>query len=316
MSPGDSRIGRASFAFVASDEDAGERLDVIVARNAGLSRSVAARLIDGGDVTVNGAGASRSARVQEGARVSVLLPPQPEAPQPEDIPLRVVYEDEHLLVISKPAGLVVHPAAGHVGGTLVNALLARGTAAGGAPERPGIVHRLDAGTSGLMVVAKTEEAHDRLVRMMAGREVRRVYLALVEGVPATETGTVDAPIGRSGRHRKKMDVVAGGKPAVSHYSVLERFDDAALLEVRPETGRTHQIRVHLRALGHPVAGDAVYGRDRRLAARLGLERPFLHAARLSFRHPLSAAAVELEDPLPPDLEDVLRSLRSGGGTGT
>ncbi|HEV2686779.1 MAG TPA: RluA family pseudouridine synthase, partial [Actinomycetota bacterium] len=229
----------------------------------------------------------------------------------EDIPVRVVYEDEHLLVVSKPAGLVVHPAPGHPSGTLVNALLARAGAApaGGEADRPGIVHRLDAGTSGLMIVAKDEEAHAALTGALAAREVTRIYLALVEGTPDTDTMTIDAPIGRSPHDRKKMAVVAGGRPAVTEIKVLERFSDTALVEARPITGRTHQIRVHLKAAGHAVAGDRVYGRNGTLAAALGLERPFLHAARLSFEHPSTGARIELEDPIPADLQAALEAAR-------
>ena len=232
--------------------------------------------------------------------------------QAEDIPVRIVYEDQNLLVVSKPAGLVVHPAPGHSSGTLVNALLARVGAApaGGDDGRPGIVHRLDAGTSGLMIVAKDEAAHAALSEALAARAITRIYLALVEGNLDTDNATIDAPIGRSLRDRKKMAVVAGGRPAVTEIKVLEKLPDTALVEARPITGRTHQIRVHLKAAGHPVAGDRVYGSNRKLAAALGLERPFLHAARLSFEHPSTGARIELEDPLPPDLQAALEAART------
>lgn len=297
--------------FVTGSGDAGGRLDAVVARHAGISRAVAARLIEAGEVLVEGSPAGKSLRLAEGMRIAVSLPPEAPRPEAEEIPLRIVYEDRWLAVVSKPPGLVVHPAPGRPGGTLVNALLARAGAepAGGDAERPGIVHRLDAGTSGLMVVAKDEEAHARLVRAMAARAVTRVYLALVEGVPEPDTLTVDAPVGRSPRHRKKMAVVAGGREALTHAEVLERHARTSLLEVRPRTGRTHQIRVHLSAAGHPIVGDRVYGKSRRLAEDLGLERPFLHAARLSFDHPMTGEPLALEDPLPPDLAAALARAR-------
>lgn len=295
------------FEFVVGPDDAGARLDLVVARRAGISRSSAARLAP----TVDGEPAPKSLRLEEGQRVAVELPEPAGPPTAEEIPVRVVFEDSSLLVVSKPAGLVVHPAPGHPAGTLVNALLARaGRPAGGEESRPGIVHRLDAGTSGLMIVAKDPDVHATLVGMMAAREVRRTYLALVEGAPGVATGTVDAPVGRSPRHRKKMAVVSSGRPAVTHYRILERFAECSLLEVRPETGRTHQIRVHLAAAGMPVVGDRVYGRNRELAARLGLDRPFLHAAGLEFAHPRTGASIRLEDPVPEDLKRTLDLVRA------
>jgi 23S rRNA pseudouridine1911/1915/1917 synthase len=296
--------------FEVAPEEAGERFDVLVARHTGVSRAAAARIIEEGAALAGGASTAKAARLPAGTRVRASLPEETGAPAPEERPVPVVYEDASLLVVSKPAGLVVHPAPGNPSGTLVNALLARaGRPAGGAAERPGIVHRLDAGTSGLMVVAKTEEAYERLVRMMASRDVARTYLALVEGDPREAALTIDAPVGRSARHRKRMAVVASGRPAVTRAEVRERFGVAALLEVRPETGRTHQIRVHLAAVGHPVVGDRGYGRDRKLAARLGLTRPFLHAAKLAFAHPLTGERLSFEDPLPEDLAAALRQLR-------
>lgn len=297
---------------VTVEDDAGRRLDVVVARATGLSRSQAARLIDEGAVLVEGARRARSARVERGERLRVEMPEPSAPPLPENVPVPVVYEDDWLVVVAKPAGLVVHPAPGHPSGTLVNALLARaGRPTGGDEERPGIVHRLDAGTSGLMIVAKDAEAYRRLVSMMAGHEVARTYLALVEGTPKAPAATIDAPVGRSSRHRKKMAVVAGGRAAVTTYRTLESHRAATLLEVTPRTGRTHQIRVHLAAAGAPVVGDRVYGRDRKLAARLGLARPFLHAARLAFTHPITGAPLDLEQPLPEDLEAALRIVRGG-----
>jgi 23S rRNA pseudouridine1911/1915/1917 synthase len=294
------------FTFHIGPSEAGERLDVVVSRIAGVSRSVAAKLT----VLVDGTPAAKSTRLEDGMLLSVELPDAPTAPAAEDVPVAVVYEDEQLLVVSKPAGLVVHPAPGHASGTLVNALLARAEGpAGGAGDRPGIVHRLDAGTSGLMLVAKSEEMHARLVEMMSAREVERTYLALVEGKPSSPSGTIDAPVGRSRRQRKKMAVVAGGREAVTTFRVLSSGAETSLLEVKPRTGRTHQIRVHLAEIGHPVVGDPVYGADRKLARRLGLDRPFLHAARLAFTHPATGERVDLEDPLPPDLASALEISR-------
>jgi len=291
-------------------ERAGERLDVAVSRASGVSRSQAARLVDAGAVRVGGVVRPRSYRVEAGDRLEIEAPDPAPPPAPEDIPVPVVYEDEWLLVVAKPAGLVVHPAPGHPSGTLVNALLARAGRLPGEALRPGIVHRLDAGTSGLMIVAKEEDAFERLREMMAAREISRTYLALVEGAPSA-AGEIDAPVGRSARHRKKMAVVTTGKEARTSYRRLEAFRDTALLEIKPRTGRTHQIRVHLAAAGHPVVGDAVYGRDRKLAARLGLKRPFLHASALAFSHPMTGEGLALTEPLPADLQQVLSSVRGG-----
>ena len=234
------------------------------------------------------------------------------APAPEDIPLRVVYEDAHLLVIDKPAGLVVHPGAGQAQGTLVNALLhlVKDLSGVGGVLRPGIVHRLDRGTSGLLVVAKDDETHRALVRQFAGRTVEKEYLAIVHGLPQPLTGTIAQPIGRDPVHRQKMSVRAvRGRTARSDYAVVEALDGAASCACRIHTGRTHQIRVHLASLGHPVAGDPVYGGTRTpscrrpgaRAALLALDRPALHAARLSFTHPGTGLRLTFESPLPEDL---------------
>jgi 23S rRNA pseudouridine1911/1915/1917 synthase len=223
----------------------------------------------------------------------------------EPMDLRIAYEDEHLVVVDKPAGLVVHPAPGHATGTLVHGLL--GVAGGGEEERPGIVHRLDRDTSGLMVVARSPEAHRRLERLVRRRKLERRYLALVCGRPRSRRGTIEAPIGRD-RHdptRQSLDT-ATPRDAVTHFEVVELLPRHALLEVRLETGRTHQIRVHLAAIDLPVAGDPVYGR----AGELGLERQFLHAARLAFPHPFTGDAVQTESPLPPDLEAALERARA------
>jgi 23S rRNA pseudouridine1911/1915/1917 synthase len=290
-------------------EEGGERLDVAVARLAGLTRARAARLIDGGAVRVAGRSLARSYRVEAGDRLEIELPVEAPPPEPEAIDVPVVFEDEWLLVVAKPAGLVVHPAPGHASGTLVNALLTRAGKLPGDVDRPGIVHRLDAGTSGLMIVAKEASAFERLREMMAAREIARTYQALVEGTPPP-AGEIDAPIGRSPRHRKKMAVVAGGREARTAYTRVEALPEVSLLEVRPHTGRTHQIRVHLAAAGHPVLGDPVYGRDRKLAARLGLRRPFLHAWALEFVHPVTGDRKSFTEPLPEDLERALEAART------
>ena len=221
--------------------------------------------------------------------------------------LRIAYEDEHLLVVDKPAGLVVHPAAGHATGTLVHGLLGHAVAGGDEPERPGIVHRLDRDTSGLMVVARSAESHRRLQALIRRRAVERHYLALVVGRPRSRTGRIEAPIGRDRQDptRQSLDT-ATPRDAITHFELLELLPRHALLDVRLETGRTHQIRVHLAAIDLPVAGDPVYGRS----GELGLERQFLHAARLAFPHPLTGERVEAESPLPPDLAAALETARA------
>jgi len=286
----------------------GERLDVFLSRAvADLSRSQARRLIDDGLVTVDGTPERPSYRLPGGARITATLPPVEEVePAAERIPLTIIYQDEDVIVVDKPAGLTVHPAPGHPSGTLVNALLAL------APEladlrdrvRPGIVHRLDRDTSGLLVVARNERARDDLIRQMKQREVSKTYLALVQGVPQPPQGTIEAPIGRHPRNRKKMAVVAGGREAETRYRTREEVDGFALLEVEPVTGRTHQIRVHLAAVGHPVVGDSVYGKRSDLVGR-----QFLHAWRLAFDLPSSGRRVEFESPLPADLRAALAALR-------
>ncbi len=278
-------------------------------------------------MTVDGAVSRPSARLRAGQRVRVAIPePAAAVPAPEAIPLAIVHEDAHLVVIDKPAGLVVHPGAGRDSGTLVNALLhhVRDLSGVGGVLRPGIVHRLDRGTSGLLVVAKDDATHRELARQFASREVEKEYLALVLGVPQRKQGTIAAPIGRDPVQRKRMSVRASrGREARSQYAVVEAFDGAALLRVRIMTGRTHQIRVHLASLGHPVAGDATYGgtrtpSSRRSAARQALRtlvRPALHAARLAFTHPATGARVAFESPLPADLAGVVAELRAAAAGG-
>jgi 23S rRNA pseudouridine1911/1915/1917 synthase len=288
--------------------DVGERLDRFLARRLPeFSRSRIQALIELGHVRLQGAAAKPSQRLRAGQRIRVSVPePASARPLPETLPLRVVFEDAKLLVIDKPAGMVVHPGAGRASGTLVNALLfhVKDLSGVGGVLRPGIVHRLDRGTSGLMVVAKDDATHRALSAQFAAREVEKEYLALVVGIPKQVRGEIRAPIGRDPIHRKRMSVRAPrGRLAHSRYELLKRLPGAALLRVRIFTGRTHQVRVHLASIGHPVAGDATYGGRRPGFERL--QRPALHAARLAFTHPASGERVSFEAPLPDDLRQVI-----------
>jgi 23S rRNA pseudouridine1911/1915/1917 synthase len=304
----------------------GARLDAFLAgRLPELSRSRVVQLIAEGRVLLNGRAAKKSERVVPGDVVEVAVPPPvPSTVGPEDIPLDVVYEDAHLLVVSKPAGLVVHPAPGHRTGTLVNALLhyVEDLSGIGGVKRPGIVHRLDRDTSGLMRVAKHDQAHRRLAAALKRREIRRRYLVVAWGHLDQDRVTVDAPVGRSHRNRKRMAVLEGGRRAVTRFERLARWPAADLLEAELETGRTHQIRVHLAHIGHPVVGDAVYGAggargisgpDRPWAAELErrVPRQFLHAYRLTFAHPVTGQVLALEVPWPPDLAGVVAWAAAG-----
>ena len=261
-----------------------------------VTRSQAGRLVAAGRVTHNGEPARPSTRVRAGDDISVELPDEPaEGPKPEEIPLRVVYADQDILVVDKPAGLVVHPAPGHPSGTLVNALLALDPDLNvGDERRPGIVHRLDKDTSGLLVIARNDAALRNLQAQWASRTVLKRYVALVEGVPRLPEALIEAPIGRSVRDRKKMAVVSSGRAATSRYRVVKRFPRHAMLEVTIETGRTHQIRVHLASIGHPVVGDPIYGHA---GSRL-----MLHAQTLGFEHPRTGQWTELMSSVPPELE--------------
>jgi 23S rRNA pseudouridine1911/1915/1917 synthase len=286
---------------------AGERVDRAVALLTGWSRAEVQGLVDEGLVRVDGAPVIKSRRLEEGEVVELLGEPAATGPPgPEPIPVAVVAADDAVIVVDKPAGLVVHPGAGHPTGTLVNGLLARfpELAGVGDPARPGIVHRLDRDTSGLMVVARTTVAYDALVAALARREIERGYLALVWGAPSAGSGIVDAPIGRSVRRPTRMAVREGGREARTRYEVVRRFDRpaVALLRCSLETGRTHQIRVHLAAIGHPVVGDPAYGGGR---TGVAIDRPFLHAATLAFAHPVTGEPQRFESALPPDLEQVL-----------
>jgi len=288
----------------------GERLDAFLARTLPeLSRSHLKRLIDSGFVTIDGRVPKAAEKTRTGVEINVEVPPPEELSlEAQDIPLTIVYQDSDLLVVDKPPGLTVHPAPGHPSGTLVNALLAACPDLQGISGtlRPGIVHRLDKDTSGLLVVAKNDRAMRVLQSQLTARTVHKTYLALVTGVPKPREGEIEAPIGRSPRNRKKMAVVDNGREATTRYRVREELPGHALLEVEPITGRTHQIRVHLAAIGQPVFGDSLYGKASPI-----LPRQFLHAWKLAFRMPLSEREVEFESPLPADLREALERVRAG-----
>ena len=293
----------------------GERLDSALARLFGLSRTRAAELISDGSVLVGGRPAAKSDRVPAGEWLDVTLPPPPVTaqPPPEPVPgLTVVYEDADIVVVDKPPGVAAHPTPGWTGPTVLQGLLAAGhsIATSGAAERQGIVHRLDANTSGLMVLAKSERAYSALKRAFRDREVDKIYHALVQGHPDPLRGTVDAPIGRHPSGDGRFAVVAGGRPSVTHYDTLEAFRAASLAEIVLETGRTHQIRVHMAAIRHPCVGDRLYGADPVLAAHLGLTRQWLHAVRLGFTHPGDGRRVEFISEYPADLAHALDVLRA------
>ena len=310
----DAVMGEREYAFVVDEGVAPTRLDAWLAgrmemTEAGLSRSRLQSLASEGCVTINGAVVRPAQRVRAGDAIIVCVPPVrvPEDLTPQDIPIGVVYEDSHLVVVEKPAGLPVHPGPGHPDGTLVNALLAlcpdiRGI---GGELRPGIVHRLDQDTSGLLVVAKTQLALQNLAGQMMRREMHKEYAAMSVGMVTPESGTIDAPIDRDPRHRQRMAVNVGGREARTHYETREELGGHTLLAVRLETGRTHQIRVHLAYLGYPVLGDGIYGKASAL-----LDRQFLHAARLGFRHPESGEWMEHVSELPAELATTLAALRA------
>ena len=293
----------------------GERLDAALSRLFGFSRTKAADLVSAGDVLVDGATASKSDRVHAGAWLDVSLPAPPAAPQvvAEPVPgMVVIHDDDDIVVVDKPVGVAAHPSPGWTGPTVVGGLAAAGyrISTSGAAERQGIVHRLDVGTSGIMVVAKSERAYTVLKRAFKDRTVDKVYHALVQGHPDPLRGTIDAPIDRHPQHDYKWAVVASGKPSVTHYETLEAHRAASLLEIHLETGRTHQIRVHMAALRHPCVGDLTYGADPTLAARLGLQRQWLHAVRLGFDHPGTGEHVEFTSEYPADLAQALERLRA------
>lgn len=294
-------------------EQAGMRLDAFVAEKAGVSRSAAQGWIEQELVLIDGKPAVKNRRLRAGEAVSVTVPePVEYAAQPENIPLDIVYEDRDLLVVNKPQGMVVHPAAGHLSGTLVNALLyhAKGRlSAINGVVRPGIVHRIDRDTSGILVVAKTNAAHLSLAEQIKEHSVHRAYLCIAYGRFKETEFTVDKPIDRHPKDRKRMAIVADGRRAVTHVSVLRQYDDCALLRCCLETGRTHQIRVHLSTLGHPIAGDPVYGvKTDRLAKKYSLNGQLLHAAMLGFVHPDTQEYIEFSTPVPPYFQAILDDL--------
>ena len=296
------------------------RADRAVADLTGLSRSYLQKLISAGRLTRDGVPLRANEPVAGGARLRLTVPaPVPAEPLPEpDIAVPVVYEDADLLIVDKPAGLVVHPSAGHDRGTLVNALLGRPDATGyggiAGVRRPGIVHRLDRDTSGLLMVARHDAAQAALMGQLKARRVKKTYLALVQGNVAAAAGRIEAPIGRDPSRRTRQAVVASGRPAVTGYRVRERFDGWTLLELDLVTGRTHQIRVHLEAIGHPIAGDPLYGTGTSRRGPDALERLFLHAWRLELSSPSDGHLIRAEAPLPASLEGVLESLRGSGPT--
>lgn len=310
----ESDTGPSGGSHRVTRNESGVRLDVLLAEATHLSRSRAQRLIKEGLVAVDGAEARKNHHAAEGELISWSVPePGPCGLAAEDIPLSIVFSDEHLLVVDKPAGMVMYPGPGHDSGTLVNALLARypDIEGVGGRGRPGIFHRLDGGTSGLVAVARTEQAFGAMVEKIKEREVGRTYLALLVGSPPAREGTIDLPMGRSRGNRKRMAVDrAAGRRAVSRFAVKEGFGlDYTLVEVNLETGRTHQIRVHFSHIGHPVAGDPEYSRGKASRA-LGLDRQFLHACRLAFDHPVTGERLCLQSPLPSDLRSVLEDLRA------
>ena len=297
--------------LTAATEHAGVRLDTFLSADGALTRSQAARLIAEGRVRVNGKPAAKSARLSGGETVTVDVPQLREtALPPQDIPLDVVYEDDDVIVVNKPTGLVVHPAPGHPDGTLVNALLHHcgdSLSGIGGEKRPGIVHRIDRDTSGLIIAAKNDAAHLALSAQLKDHSLSRTYECLVTGNMKQDSGTVDAPIGRSSADRKKMAVVPTGRRAVTHWEVIARYPGVTHLRCRLETGRTHQIRVHMAYIGHPILGDTVYGAKKPVP---GLTGQCLHAAGLRFVHPRTGEPVELHCPLPPEFTAMLQKLQS------
>lgn len=304
---------RERVRLQVSESAQGKRLDQVLAAELGISRSLVAKLIKQNEVKVNGVVSRKSAEVFGGDQVEVLLPDESPKSLETPAPLPIVYQDVDIVVVNKPVGMAAHPAPSWEGPTVMGALLAAGQeiVTSGPVERKGIVHRLDVGTSGAMVVAKSQLAYDRLQDEFRERRVKKTYQALVQGYLDPAEGTIDAPIGRHPSRDFKMAVVAGGRPAITHYRTLESLPRATLVEVQLETGRTHQIRVHMQAIGHAIVGDPIYGANPLLAKELGLTRQWLHAVSLEFTHPVSGDPVSFEAPLAADLEDALTRLRRG-----
>ena len=304
-----------SLRFEIDASLSGERVDTALARLLGISRSVAAELCERGDAQVSNKVLSKSDRVNL-ADVLIVKPPVAAEPlRVTETPVQellVIYQDEDIVVVDKPAGVVAHPTVGFDGPTVAGALLARGIqlSTSGAQERQGIVQRLDVGTSGLMMLAKSELAYSRLKQAFRDRAVHKIYHAIIQGQPDPSEGTLDAPIGRHPKAEFKFAIVEGGKPSITHYKTLELFPASTLCEVNLETGRTHQIRVHFAAFKHPLLGDTMYGADPKLAKSLGLTRQWLHAKELGFTHPITAKQIDLVSEYPADLTAVLERLRS------
>lgn len=294
------------------DQENKERIDKYIAKCLpDLSRVMVQKLIEEKQILVNEKSVKTSYTVQKGDKITITIPEAKETTlKPQDIPLDIVYEDDDILVVNKAKGMVVHPAAGNPEGTLVNAVMAhcKGNLSGiGGELRPGIVHRLDKDTSGLLIVAKNDKAHIQMSKQIQNREVKKIYIALVRGVIPENEATINMPIGRSMQDRKKMAVTKKGKEAITHFQVLERFDKYTLLKVKIDTGRTHQIRVHMAEIGHPVVGDMLYSNGKN---EFGVEGQMLHATSLDFKHPITQKPLHLEAPLPQYFEEVLKQLRS------
>jgi len=301
-----------NYEFEVDEASNKKRLDVFLSENLPeISRSRLKKLIDEKCVTVNEKSRPAGYKVRVKEKIEFQVPPiEPLDATSEDIPLEIIFEDEHMLAVNKPAGMVVHPAPGHSKGTLVNALLhhCKDLSGIGGVERPGIVHRLDKETSGLVLVAKTEAAHKTLAARFKKREIKKEYLAFVKGNVKKNSGTIDSPVGRHQTQRKKMDTREGhGRPACTHYEVLQRGENWTYLKLRPETGRTHQIRVHLASIHHPVLGDKLYGGKNPNSGTLKMERQALHACHLELRHPISEAPLSFSANLPFDMESFLQS---------
>lgn len=302
--------------FLVPDALAGQRIDVVASRVTGHSRSRVAELIAAGGMLLDGETVKRASRiVTAGAMLELVTEPRPTqvASRPRLVGgLEIIHEDRDIVVVDKPAGVAAHPSLGWEGPSVTEHLAAAGIAiaTSGAPERQGVVSRLDVGTSGLMVLARSERAYSVLKQAFRDKAVDKTYQALVQGHPDPFSGTIDAPIGRHPGHEWKMAIVGGGRESVTHYETLEAHRTATLVEVRLETGRTHQIRVHFAAIGHPCCADPLYGSDPALARRLGIDRQWLHATRLAFEHPVEGSHVEFESELPRDLEHALNEVRS------